>query len=79
MNGFGKKEQAEFSKVRASPAVRGRQDRTTGPCELLKNLRAEPDLLVFLSDSETVSFRLSLPVGMGTKRGTEETGFICRP
>ncbi|WP_344458115.1 TerD family protein [Actinocorallia aurantiaca] len=48
--------------------------RDSGPCELLKNLRAEPGLLV--GDGEIASFKLSLRAGMGTKRGTEESGFI---
>ncbi|MEO5876781.1 MAG: TerD family protein [Streptosporangiaceae bacterium] len=48
----------------------------TGPCELLKNLRAEPGLLVPDGQGEIAVFRLTLPTGMGTKRGTEETSFI---
>ncbi|MDL4773170.1 TerD family protein [Actinomadura xylanilytica] len=48
----------------------------TGPCDLLKNLKAEPGLLVPDGKAEIISFRLTLPTGMGTKRGTEETGFV---
>ncbi|MCD0448335.1 hypothetical protein LO762_03860 [Actinocorallia sp. API 0066] len=52
------------------------EGRTSGPCELLKNLRAEPGLLVPSGEGEVVSFRLSLPTSLGTKRGTGEAGFI---
>ena len=48
----------------------------SGPCELLKNLRPEPGLLVPSGSEKIESFRLTLPTNMGTKRGTEETGFI---
>ncbi|WP_211359685.1 hypothetical protein [Actinocorallia herbida] len=50
--------------------------RTSGPCELLKNLHAEPGLLVPPGEAEISAFRLTLTTGMGTKRGPEETGFI---
>ncbi|MFC9976518.1 TerD family protein [Spirillospora sp. NPDC127200] len=50
--------------------------RGSGPCDLLKNLAAEPGLLVPEDGEQIVSFRLTLPTGMGTKRGTEETGFV---
>ncbi|MDR3036213.1 MAG: TerD family protein [Kitasatospora sp.] len=47
-----------------------------GPCELLRALRVEPGLLVPADGAEIRAFRLTLPAGMGTRRGTEETGFI---
>ncbi|QKW19603.1 TerD family protein [Kitasatospora sp. NA04385] len=47
-----------------------------GPCELLRALRVEPGLLVPGDGSEIRAFRLTLPAGMGTRRGAEETGFI---
>ncbi|MFJ5232040.1 TerD family protein [Kitasatospora sp. NPDC088391] len=47
-----------------------------GPCELLRALRAEPGLLVPTDGAEIRAFRLTLPTGMGTRRGAEETGFI---
>ncbi|WP_344898995.1 TerD family protein [Actinomadura meridiana] len=47
-----------------------------GPCDLLKNLRSEPGLLVPADGGEITSFRLTLPSGMGAKRGTDETGFV---
>jgi hypothetical protein len=50
--------------------------RSSGPCELLKNLRSEPGLLVPSGAEKIASFRLTLPTNMGTKRGTEEAGFI---
>ncbi|MEU6041678.1 hypothetical protein ABZ801_40450 [Actinomadura sp. NPDC047616] len=50
--------------------------RTAGPCDLLKNLQAEPGLLVPEDGAQITSFRLTLPTGMGTKRGVEETGFV---
>ncbi|MUN42134.1 TerD family protein [Actinomadura litoris] len=46
-----------------------------GPCDLLKNLRSEPGLLV-RGGVEISSFRLALPTGMGTRRGTDEAGFV---
>ncbi|WP_242891372.1 hypothetical protein [Actinomadura litoris] len=46
-----------------------------GPCDLLKNLRSEPGLLV-RGGVEISSFRLTLPTGMGTRRGTDEAGFV---
>ncbi|MFB4311936.1 TerD family protein [Actinomadura sp. GTD37] len=49
--------------------------RDRGPCDLLKNLRSEPGLLV-PGAGEVASFRLTLPTGMGAKRGTDETGFV---
>ncbi|GAA3227651.1 TerD family protein [Actinocorallia longicatena] len=49
---------------------------STGPCELLKNLRAEPGLLAQGGAEEIAAFRLTLPMSMGTRRGVEETGFI---
>jgi stress response protein SCP2 len=51
-------------------------DQSSGPCELLKNVRAEPGLLVPPGSEKITSFRLTLPTSMGTKRGTEDTGFI---
>ncbi|MFC5748487.1 TerD family protein [Actinomadura rugatobispora] len=48
----------------------------TGPCDLLKNLIAEPGLLVPEDAEQIDSFRLTLATGMGTKRGIEETGFV---
>nr|WP_258944057.1 TerD family protein [Actinomadura glauciflava] len=48
----------------------------TGPCDLLKNLIAEPGLLVPDGAEQITSFRLTLSSSMGTKRGTEETGFV---
>lgn len=48
----------------------------TGPCELLKNLITEPGLLVPNSTPQIDTFRLTLATGLGTKRGTEETGFV---
>ncbi|MEU5990848.1 TerD family protein [Spirillospora sp. NPDC047418] len=45
-----------------------------GPCDLLKNLRSEPGLLV--SGGEITSFRLTLSTGMGARRGTDEAGFV---
>jgi stress response protein SCP2 len=48
----------------------------TGPCDLLKNLIAEPGLLVPEDGKQIDSFRLTLATGMGTKRGIEETGFV---
>ncbi|WP_242619213.1 TerD family protein [Actinomadura fibrosa] len=50
--------------------------RPTGPCDLLKNLLAEPGLLVPEDGKPIASFRLTLSSGMGAKRGTEETGFV---
>ncbi|MFC4056585.1 TerD family protein [Actinomadura syzygii] len=50
--------------------------RAEGPCDLLKNLRSEPGLLVPGDGGEIASFRLTLPTGMGAKRGTDETGFV---
>ncbi|MES9539060.1 TerD family protein [Actinomadura sp. NPDC000600] len=50
--------------------------RTTGPCDLLKNLQAEPGLLVPEGGAQITSFRLTLATGMGTKRGAEEAGFV---
>ncbi|WP_207934555.1 hypothetical protein [Actinomadura sp. KC06] len=50
--------------------------RAEGPCDLLKNLRSEPGLLVPGGGEEITSFRLTLPTGMGAKRGTDETGFV---
>ncbi|MGW4805990.1 TerD family protein [Kitasatospora sp. NPDC004272] len=47
-----------------------------GPCELLRALRVEPGLLVPADGAEVRAFRLTLPAGMGTRRGAEETGFI---
>jgi stress response protein SCP2 len=47
-----------------------------GPCDLLRNLRTEPGLLVPADGAEITSFRLTLPSGMGAKRGTDETGFV---
>ncbi|MGW4378506.1 TerD family protein [Kitasatospora sp. NPDC004531] len=47
-----------------------------GPCELLRALRVEPGLLVPTDGTEIHRFRLTLASGMGTRRGTEETGFI---
>ncbi|QKG27151.1 stress response protein, TerZ- and CABP1 [Actinomadura verrucosospora] len=49
---------------------------STGPCDLLKNLIAEPGLLVPDDAEQITSFRLTLSSSMGTKRGTEETGFV---
>ncbi|WUH97997.1 hypothetical protein OHR68_31510 [Spirillospora sp. NBC_00431] len=49
--------------------------RAEGPCDLLRNLRSEPGLLV-PGGGEIASFRLTLPTGMGAKRGTDETGFV---
>ncbi|MFC6880614.1 MULTISPECIES: TerD family protein [Actinomadura] len=48
----------------------------TGPCDLLKNLKAEPGLLVPPDGAEIGSFRLTLATGMGVRRGTEEAGFV---
>ena len=48
----------------------------TGPCDLLANLISEPGLLVPGDAQQITTFRLTLPSGMGTKRGTEETGFV---
>nr|WP_221481699.1 MULTISPECIES: TerD family protein [Actinomadura] len=48
----------------------------TGPCELLANLTSEPGILVPGDGKQITTFRLTLPSGMGTKRGTEETGFV---
>ncbi|WP_207945653.1 hypothetical protein [Actinomadura sp. 7K534] len=48
----------------------------TGPCELLANLTSEPGILVPGGGKQITTFRLTLPSGMGTKRGTEETGFV---
>ncbi|MFD0536883.1 hypothetical protein ACFQY7_27330 [Actinomadura luteofluorescens] len=48
----------------------------TDPCDLLKNLIAEPGLLVPDGAEQITSFRLTLSSSMGTKRGTEETGFV---
>ncbi|MWA05378.1 TerD family protein [Actinomadura sp. LD22] len=48
----------------------------TGPCDLLKNLIAEPGLLVPDDGGQITSFRLTLASSMGTKRGIEETGFV---
>ncbi|GAB2850920.1 hypothetical protein GCM10022221_57850 [Actinocorallia aurea] len=45
-------------------------------CELLRNLHAEPGLLLTPGDGEISAFRLSLTTGMGTRRGPEEAGFI---
>ena len=53
-----------------------RRDGGPGPCELLRALRVEPGLLVPAGGAEVRAFRLTLPVGMGTRRGAEETGFI---
>ncbi|WP_349636795.1 TerD family protein [Streptomyces sp. 549] len=55
-------------------AVTGRPG--AGPCELLRMLRQEPGLLVPDAGEEITSFRLTLPSTLGTRRGTEETGFI---
>ncbi|WP_344276108.1 TerD family protein [Actinomadura napierensis] len=52
------------------------EGRDAGPCELLKNLHSEPGLLVPADGAGIASFRLTLPTGMGTKRGTEEAGFV---
>lgn len=49
--------------------------RDEGPCDLLKNLRSEPGLLVS-GGAEITSFRLTLPTGMGSRRGTDEAGFV---
>ncbi|MEV4672203.1 TerD family protein [Actinomadura sp. NPDC049382] len=57
-------------RVEALPDGRGE-----GPCDLLKNLRNEPGLLV-PGSGDLTAFRLTLPTGMGTKRGTDETGFV---
>ncbi|CNE04117.1 General stress protein 16U [Mycobacterium tuberculosis] len=46
-----------------------------GPCDLLKNLRSEPGLLV-AGGAEIGSFRLTLSTGMGARRGTDEAGFV---
>jgi stress response protein SCP2 len=48
----------------------------TGPCDLLKNLISEPGLLVPENAPQIATFRLTLATGLGTKRGTEETGFV---
>lgn len=48
----------------------------TGPCDLLRNLITEPGLLVPDNAQQIDAFRLTLATGMGTKRGTEETGFV---
>ena len=48
----------------------------TGPCDLLKNLISEPGLLVADNAPQIDVFRLTLATGLGTKRGTEETGFV---
>ncbi|WP_433469994.1 TerD family protein [Spirillospora sp. CA-128828] len=48
----------------------------TGPCDLLKNLITEPGLLVPENAPQIDTFRLTLATGLGTKRGTEETGFV---
>nr|WP_233526222.1 TerD family protein [Actinomadura spongiicola] len=48
----------------------------TGPCDLLKNLVNEPGLLVPEDSSQIETFRLTLATGLGTKRGTEEAGFV---
>lgn len=47
----------------------------SGPCELLRNLRSEPGLLL-LGSQEIASFRLVLPTSLGAKRGVEEAGFV---
>ncbi|WP_406280539.1 TerD family protein [Embleya sp. NBC_00896] len=47
-----------------------------GPCELLKALRNEPALLVPEAGQSIIGFRITLSTSMGTKRGSEETGFI---
>ncbi|TDD79162.1 TerD family protein [Actinomadura rubrisoli] len=52
------------------------EGRSEGPCDLVKNLRSEPGLLVPGDGGEISSFRLTLPTGMGTKRGTDEAGFV---
>jgi stress response protein SCP2 len=49
---------------------------STGPCDLLKNLHSEPGLLVPERGKQVSSFRLTLSSSMGTKRGTEEAGFV---
>ncbi|GAA1896785.1 TerD family protein [Actinomadura bangladeshensis] len=49
--------------------------RDEGPCDLLKNLRSEPGLLVS-GGAEITSFRLTLSTGMGSRRGTDEAGFV---
>ncbi|MBW8487467.1 TerD family protein [Actinomadura sp. PM05-2] len=49
---------------------------TAGPCDLLKNLTAEPGLLLPDGGEQIASFRLTLSSSMGTKRGTEEAGFV---
>ncbi|RSN62048.1 stress response protein TerZ [Actinomadura sp. WAC 06369] len=48
----------------------------TGPCDLLKNLVSEPGLLVPGDARQIGAFRLTLATGLGTKRGTEEAGFV---
>ncbi|WP_231329778.1 hypothetical protein [Actinomadura graeca] len=58
--------------LRVEALADGRPD---GPCEVLKNLRSEPGLLV-PAGGEIASFRLTLPTGMGAKRGTDEAGFV---
>ncbi|GAA2733556.1 hypothetical protein GCM10010439_53860 [Actinocorallia aurantiaca] len=54
------------------------EGRGNGPCELLKNIRAEPGLPVPASGKEIAVFRLTLPTNLGMKRGMEKTGFIQR-
>lgn len=49
---------------------------SSGACELLSNARTEPGLLIPDESREIASFRLTLPTSMGTKRGSEEAGFI---
>ncbi|MEV5824733.1 TerD family protein [Spirillospora sp. NPDC052242] len=48
----------------------------TGPCDLLKNLVSEPGLLLPGDAQQIDAFRLTLATSLGTKRGTEETGFV---
>ncbi|MFI0412420.1 hypothetical protein [Actinomadura sp. 3N508] len=48
----------------------------TGPCDLLKNLLTEPGLLIPEDTPQIDTFRLTLATGLGTKRGTEEAGFV---
>ncbi|WP_033323386.1 TerD family protein [Actinomadura atramentaria] len=48
----------------------------SGPCDLLRNLAAEPGLLVPDGGEQIGSFRLTLPTGMGVRRGSAEAGFV---
>ncbi len=52
------------------------QGHKTGPCDLLKNLRPEPGLLLPDDGKQIASFRLTLSSALGTKRGIEEAGFV---